>query len=48
MSGMLCCFCGRFVDCDEDPDSLYVPTRPDECVCQYCREERELPSEFEK
>lgn len=46
MSMMLCDNCNHLVDIDDDPDSLYVPKR--NCLCKYCRDELEEPSEFER
>jgi hypothetical protein len=48
MSAMLCAICKALVDTDDDPDSLYVPQHPNEAVCSECRDERDLPSEFEQ
>jgi len=48
MSAMCCAICTNLVDTDFDPDSLYVPSRDGECICQGCRNEHNLPSEFEE
>lgn len=49
MSVMLCKFCKSAVDTDDDPDSLYVIGHNDgDCVCVWCREDRKLPTEFDK
>lgn len=48
MSAMLCKFCGRLVDTDDDPDSLYVVGHPDNCVCEWCRDDRQLATEFDE
>lgn len=47
MSCMRCCKCERIVDTDEDLDSLYVIEAKDDCVCQWCRDELNLKTEFE-
>lgn len=48
MSLMLCTFCKSPVDTDADPDSLYVKAAPDRCVCKWCRDDRELATEFDE
>lgn len=48
MSAMCCHFCGRIVDTDDDPDSLYVLGYDDRCVCEACRDERELRTELDE
>ena len=47
MSAMLCKFCDALVDTDDDPDSLYVIGHDGKCVCKWCRDERELPTELD-
>jgi len=47
MSAMLCAICESLVDCDDDPDSLYVLRYPDRCVCRFCRDEEDLRTEFD-
>jgi len=42
MSMMLCSYCSELVDTDEFPDSLYVAGHDGKCVCDYCREARNL------
>ena len=46
MSCMFCVACGYLVDTDIDPDSLYVKGR--ECLCQFCRDSLNEPSEFDE
>ncbi len=46
MSVMRCDHCSRLVDTDTDLESLYVEGR--DCLCQWCREKMDEPSEGEK
>lgn len=48
MSAMCCLFCGYLVDTDFDPDSLYVRDHDGECVCEGCRYDRKLKTEFDE
>lgn len=45
MSCLFCDNCEQLTDTDDDPDSLYVPGW--ECLCKWCRDGLEEPSEFE-
>lgn len=45
---MLCKFCEALVDTDDDPDSLYVVGYAESCVCQACRDDRKLATEFDE
>lgn len=45
MSCMRCDKCSGIVDTDFDPDSLYVNGR--DCLCKWCRNSDNEPSEFE-
>jgi hypothetical protein len=44
---MLCNKCSTVVDTDDDGDSLYVIGYDDKCVCEECREEHDLKTEFD-
>lgn len=48
MSVCLCELCERMVDTDYDPDSLYVVKYPDKCVCEWCRDQEDLKTEFDE
>ena len=45
MSCMRCIECGRIVDTDDDPDSLYIVDG--ECFCEHCRGELDLEPRWE-
>lgn len=48
MSVCICEYCSRLVDTDFDPDSLYVIGHDDKCVCESCRERKDLKTEFDE
>ena len=48
MSCMCCHYCSRVVDTDFDCDSLYVIGHDNKCVCEWCREEKDLRTEFDE
>lgn len=48
MSIIACKLCGAFVDSDEFPDGFYTLKYPDAYVCDGCREEHDLRTEFDE
>ena len=48
MSMLRCDECERVVDSDDDPDGFYVPARPNQFICKHCRDNLNLPTEFEE
>ncbi len=48
MSMILCKLCSDLVDSDEFPDGFYTLKYPDDYVCDSCREENDLPTQFDE
>lgn len=48
MSMVLCKLCGAFVDSDDFPDGFYTLKYPDDYVCDTCREENDLRTQFDE
>lgn len=47
MSMVLCKLCSDLVDSDEFPDGFYTLDYPDFYVCDSCREEKDLKTQFD-
>lgn len=48
MSMVLCKLCNDLVDSDEFPDGFYTLKYPDDYVCDSCREEHDLRTQFDE
>lgn len=47
MSMVCCSLCDAFIDSDDFPDGFYTLKYPDDYVCDGCREENDLQTQFE-
>ncbi len=48
MSMVLCKLCGAFIDSDEFPDGFYTLKYPDDYICDSCRENHDLKTQFDE
>ena len=48
MSMVICRLCSALIDSDEFPDGFYTLKYPDDYICDGCREEYDLETQFDK